>query len=424
MLEEKISDLTIRIKKIKPTFLIGTAAAAHQVEGNNHNDWTEFEKGEGNIANGQVSGKACNHYELYEQDFKLLRDLGFMAHRLSIEWSRIIPKPGEIDQKEVKHYRDVLQSLKRTHQTNFVTLHHFTSPVWFIEIGGFEKRENLRYWDEYVEVVCNELGDLIDVFNTINEPYVYAAAGYFQGIHSPGKKSIRSYFKVGNNLMLAHFKAVEIIKTHFPEKKVGIVKNLIVLKAYHWWNPIDLIMRKLFDWSFNSAPLKALKKHKIPFGRYRIKNGNMGDFIGVNHYNIFTIGLGIRDIMQPYSPGETNLTSMKWGVYPKALEEVLLRAYKTIDLPIFVTENGIGTEDDDWRKQVIIEYLNNIVNAMEEGVDIRGYFYWSNLDNFEWAEGYLKGGFGLIEVNFDNFERKPKESAYMLGTIAKKIKNG
>lgn len=410
-----------QFKEVKPNFLIGTATSAHQVEGGNHNDWTEFEKQKGKIARGEKSGKACNHYEMYAEDFQMLKELGFKAHRLSIEWSRIVPEEGEINQTEIEHYIDVLKSLKDNNQLSFVTLHHFSSPIWFIQKGGFEKKDNLKYWKDYIEIVCNYLGEFIDVFNTINEPYVYAAIGYYQGLHSPGKKSIRSYLKVSNNLMRAHFQAVSIIRKILPDKKVGIVKNMIVLKPHRRWNPIDQLIKKTFDWAFNSAPLKALKKKKIPFGFRKIKDGDIGDFIGINHYNIMIAGIGVKDLMIPHFPREHKLTSMGWGVYPETLSEVLVRAYKILKLPIYITENGIGTKDDLWRQEVILDFLKSTLNAIKEGVDVLGYFYWSSIDNFEWAEGYLDGGFGLINVDFSTFKRTIKDSGIMLGEIAKHL---
>ncbi len=422
MSEKKNSSILDGFRLKKSIFIIGTASSAHQVEGCNQNDWTEFEKQNGKIARGEKSGLACDHYNRYKEDFKMLNDLGFRAHRLSIEWSRIVPKEGLVDSKEIEHYQDVLLSLRKNRQVSFVTLHHFTSPIWFMKRGGFEKKENLKYWAEYVKIVCSKLGKYIDVFNTINEPYVYCVAGYFQGIHSPGKKSLISYMKVGNNLMRAHFIAVSLIRRYCQGKQVGLVKNLVLIKPYRKWNPIDQLIAKFFDWGFNSAALKALKKKKIPFGFSNINEGDVGDFIGINHYNIFIAGIGIKDLMIPHFPGEKRLTNMNWGVYPKALTSVLVRAHEITKLPIYITENGIATNDDNWRQEIILAYLNSVLVAINKGVNIKGYFYWSNMDNFEWAEGFLRnGGFGLIEVNFDTLERKPRESARILGKLSRKL---
>jgi beta-glucosidase len=351
----------------------------------------------------------------------MLNELGYRAHRLSIEWSRIVPEEGKVSKDEINHYREVLQTLRKNNQLGFVTLHHFTSPIWFMNKGGFEKKDNLVYWEEYVNLVCEHLGEYIDVFNTINEPNVYASLGYFEGIHPPGKKSIRSYLKVSNNLIRAHFIAVDVIHQKYSQKEVGIVKNLVVFRPHHRWNPIDQVVAKIFDWAFNTVPLKALRKKKIPFGIARIKRGDIGEFIGINHYNLMSVGIGSKGLIVPYLSGETKLSSMNWGVYPRLLKKVLIKAHKKTNLPIYITESGIATKDDQWRKEVILEYLQSTIEAMKEGVNVRGYFYWSNLDNFEWAEGYLDGGFGLIGVNFDTFERTIKESAIMLGDISSRL---
>jgi len=421
VIEERSQSIINQLKQLYPDFIIGTAASAHQVEGNNENDWTLFENKIGTIKNNDKSGKACNHYELYKDDFRDLSELGFSAHRLSIEWSRIFPKIDVISQSAIEHYRQVLSELKRLGLQSFVTLHHFTSPIWFMELGGFEKTKNLIHWKKFVELICQELGNLIDVFNTINEPFVYASTGYLNGIHSPGKKSLIKYFYVSNNLMRAHFQAVEIIRKICKDKPVGLVKNLAVFKNRRR-NPIDWIITKIFDLGYNKIPLNSLKRKKIPFGFSRIKEGDMGDFLGINYYLIMEIGLGLPYFMNFFISGDSNLTQMGWGVYPYGLAEVLLRAYKITSLPLYVTENGIATEDDKWRIEFILDHLDSMINAMNNKVDVRGYFYWSNIDNFEWSEGF-KPKFGIIEVDYSTFSRTTKESGKLLGSIAKFLRS-
>jgi len=421
----------LRVKKVISdldalggSFLIGTAASAHQVEGNNtNNDWADFELVDGNIANNDKSGMAVNHYELFDQDFQLLADLGFKAHRLSIEWSRIFPTSEEVDNQEIAHYRTVLESLHDSGQLSFVTLHHFTSPKWFIKKGGFKKKSNLIYWEEFVEVICKELGDVIDIFNTINEPFIYCATSYLQGVHAPGEKSLLSYFRVGNNLMRAHFYAVDIIRKYCPDTPVGLVKNLINFTPKPGWNPINSIISFISDFGYNKRPNYSLRKQRIPFGFSKIKRGDMGDFVGINFYIKLVVHYRFPDFMIPHDADEKRLSQMKWGVHPKAMSKEIRRLHQKLDLPIFITENGLATDDDNWRIEYILDHLEEIVKLKQDGIDIRGYFYWSFIDNFEWAEGYFPK-FGLMSYNRETFERSVKPSGEVLGEIAEKVWKG
>jgi beta-glucosidase len=401
----------------KPSFLIGAGASSHQVEGGNVNDWTEFEAVEGNIEGNEKSGLATNHYELYNDDFKLLESMGLQAHRLSIEWSRIFPKEDQINMEEVNHYRKVLTSLRSTGQIGIITLHHFTSPIWFMEKGGFKKKSNLKYWRAYVRLICEELGDLMDLINTINEPLVYCATGYLQGIHAPGERSFLSYVRVANNLTRAHFAAVAIIRELCPSVPVGSCKNMSFFVSKNR-NPLNRIIRWISDWGFNRRPLVALKNSRIPFGFSKIKEGDLGDYIGLNFYLKIVIGSSYPDFMLLHDPDEENLTQMGWGVHPEGLEYVIKRVADIIPLPIIVTENGIATDDDERRIDYINSHLEAILNVTKEGNDVRGYIYWSYIDNFEWEKGFTPK-FGLISYDPNTFERSVKPSGYYLGSIAK-----
>jgi len=401
-------------------FFIGTATSAHQVEGGNSlNDWWKFEQKEKKIEGGQKSGRAIDQYHKFREDFQLLAGRGFKAHRISIEWSRIIPKPNEVNQKEIDHYREVLTALKETGQEPYVTLHHFTSPQWFMELGGFEKRENLSHWRFWVTTVVENLGDLINIYNTINEPYIYATLGYLKGWHSPGKTSIRSFVRITENITQAHFIAVGIIRQKDPEAKVGIVKNMMDFKALRKWSPIDQLIKIFSEFPFQGSFLRKFMKKKTPiFGR-KIKEGDPGDFIGVNYYIPQYCGLGIKGLSDSFDYRKARkLTQMNWEVHPKGLYNILKKVSKRVNLPIIITENGIATLDDDWRKEFIFQHLSEVQRAISEGVDVQGYFHWSAFDNFEWAEGYTPR-FGLVEVDMETLERKTRGSLDYLSQIAK-----
>ena len=422
MNDDRIASIVSGLKNSGTSFIIGTAASAHQVEGNNENDWTTFEMIEGKIANHDVSGNAVDHYHLYDRDFQIMKDLGFTTHRLSIEWSRIYPKQDAINYEEVEHYRKVLEDMRSKNLLSLVTLHHFTSPNWFIEKGGFKKKKNLVYWREFVITICKELGELIDVFNTINEPFVYSTMSYFQGVHAPGEKGFIKYAKVGNNVVRAHFIAVAEIRKLCPGTPVGIVKNLINFNTKRGFNPINSIARKIMNWGYNKRPLQAIFKQRIPFGFQKIKEGDIGDFIGVNYYIKGTVGMRYPEFMLGHEENADRITQMGWGMHPDGLAVELRRLVKLTNLPIFITENGIATDDDEWRIEYIEAHLKQIIKLREEGIDIRGYYYWSILDNFEWAEGYFPK-FGLVAVDRNTMERQIKPSGEVLGEISKRLPN-
>ncbi len=401
-------------------FFIGTAISAHQAEGGNtKNDWWQFEQIEGNIEGGQVSGEAIDQYNRFKEDYKLLAGRGFFHHRISIEWSRVIPSPGEVNRKEVEHYREVIQSIRDNGMEPYVTLHHFTTPQWFMEMGGFEKKENLEHWRFWVRTAVEELGDLIEYYNTVNEPYIYATLGYLKGWHSPGKTSFRSFVRVSENITRAHFIAVGIIRELDPKAKVGLVKNMMDFVALRRWSPFDQLVKVISDYSFQGSFLRKFMKKKTPIYGKKIDEGDPGDFIGLNYYIPQYCGLGVQGLSDSKDPRKKRrLTQTGWEVYPEGLYNVLMRMSKRVKLPIVITENGIATEDDRWRREYIYQHLEQVLRAINQGANIIGYTYWSAFDNFEWAEGY-DPKFGLIEVDLETMERKPRPSLNYLSRIAK-----
>lgn len=408
--------------KFPEGFLWGSALSAHQAEGNNkNNDWWAFEQEPGNIKNGEKSGLACNHYNLFEQDHKLFSELGQNAHRNGFEWSRIVPSEGEVDEEAIEHYHRVLESLNKNNLTAFMTVHHFTIPVWFAKKGGFLKKKNLKYFEQYCEILAKNFPEL-EFWNTINEPLVYASQSFLFGVFPPAKKSLFAYFKVGRNILYAHAIAYRTIKKYNPKAQVGIVKNVPYFVHKYTSRFIKKAWASYFDNAFNQVALDALSTGKIPFSIFRRKDQflkNTTDFVGVNYYNtaILKTILGIPiDVKLAFDGQRT--TQMGWGVYPYGLYHAIMRVHKQLGKPIYVTENGIATLDDEWRKEFIVRHLLAVHQAIEDGADVRGYFYWSSIDNFEWAEGYTPR-FGLIEVNYKTQERIVRDSARMFGEIAK-----
>ncbi|MCS6807456.1 MAG: glycoside hydrolase family 1 protein [Bacteroidota bacterium] len=399
------------------TFHFGASSSAHQVEGNNyHNQWWRFEQESGRIKNGHVSGRASDHYYRYREDFADLYSMNHTAHRLSLEWSRFFPEsPSKLNMEAVRHYHDVLDTLIRLNIEPFVTIFHFTIPCWFADIGGFEKEENIRYYLDFVRFLAQEYGNKVHFWCTINEPNIYASFAYLIGEYPPAYRNLRLTLKVLANLLKAHGKAYRILKQERPMSQVGIVVHLPVFAPLRKGSIGDKIAARLADWVFNEVILEALKTGTIhfPAGFFEhhefLKDSN--DFIGLNYYvrmftsprhavatllNMLRADLGIFQ-----RTGVERLTQSGWTVYPKGLYKCLKRLHKKLGLPIYVTENGIATDDDEWRKVFIRKHLRQVHKALSKGIDIRGYFYWSNLDNFEWSFGF-EPRFGLVHVDYDN----------------------
>lgn len=414
-------------------FHFGASSSAHQIEGNNlHNQWWHFEQEPGRIKNGDKSGQAADHYTRFAEDFADLKAMYHSAHRLSFEWSRFFPEsPTVLNNKAVQHYHRVLDTLRSHDIEPFVTTFHFTIPAWFAEMGGFEEAENIRYYLDFVRFLVEEYGTKIRFWCTINEPNIYASFAYVIGEYPPAKKSIATAFRVVGNLLKAHGKAYRIIKERLPDAQVGLVVHLPVFAPHRKRSWTDKLAARLADWFFNGIILEALQTGKIhfPVGFFEqhdyIKNSN--DFIGLNYYvRMFAspkhalataLNLLHADFGAFQRTGTERLTQSGWTVYAKGLYKCLKRLHKKFGLPMYITENGIATDDDEWRKDFIRKHLRQVHKALEKGMDVRGYFYWSNLDNFEWSLGF-EPRFGLIHVDYDdNFRRTVRESAWFYADI-------
>lgn len=398
-------------------FLFGTATSSHQIEGNNtHNDWWFYEQ------SGRLkykSGKTCNHWELYREDIKLMTGLNYNAYRFSIEWSRVFPKENEIDEKAIQKYQEIVNLLNENNVVPIVTLHHFTSPLWFIKKGGFAKEENLKYWQKYIESITELKG--IGIFATFNEPMVYVTTGYIQGYWPPFTKNPLKAGRVEANLLRAHAIAYEILKS--KKVRVGIVKNVPIMKPASE-SKADIKAKEkadnLFNWYFLDAIWSG--KVKTPIKTHKVPKSDV-DFIGINYYTVHEIkhSWSPFNLFLKVSPADLSerKTLMGWSVYPGGIYEAITRVHDRYEKPIYITENGIATLDDEWRVEFIIRHLQYVHKALREGYDVRGYFYWSFMDNFEWAEGF-EPRFGLVEIDFETLERRPRNSARVYGKIAER----
>ena len=402
-------------------FMWGTATASHQVEGNNtNNNWYAWEhqkdsNGKSRIHNNDKSGIAANHWNLYRDDISLMNDLGVGYYRFSVEWSKIEPENGIINEKALEHYRDVCIALIDSGLTPVITLHHFSHPIWFEELGAFEKEENIEHYIRFSELVFNKLSDIVPIWCTINEPAVYVTQGYFNGIFPPGKKDPLLAGYVMRNLLNAHVQVYQRLKSlpNGENVQIGLVKNITQLDPLRRWHMLDWYFSGILNDVFTNSTLNLFLKGEFDFylpamANVSYKNYdaiNSLDFIGLNYYSRWHVK-GQLNLAEPFTfelrPQDIQ-TDMPYAIYP----EGFYKAVKTIaklNVPIIITENGIADDKDDRRSLFIKRYLYALFKTIEEGYDIRGYFYWSLMDNFEWAEGYMMK-FGLYDVDFNTQKR-------------------
>ena len=407
-------------------FLWGSATAGHQVEGNNDNSdfWAE-EQVEGSPYN-EKSGAAIDHYTLYKEDIALMASLGLKVFRFSIEWARIEPEPGRYSQTAINHYRDVLKTCYEHNITPFVAMHHFASPKWLMQFGGWASPDVPDRFAKYCEVVFRELGELIPYVLTMNEVNLpvmlrelFTSIGFIPPVGigrdawtAPGWREEAAklcgatsdqYFTFHmlsderslHILRHTHQKARQAIKSIQPNTLVGLSMALSDVQCIQGGEKI------------------AAAKWQSYFSQY-LPMIEEDDFFGLQNYTREVYGPNGQ--VQPDK--EAELTQMGYEFYPEGLSNVVRKVAQSISIPIIITEHGIATENDSRRVEFIRKGLAGLQSCLEDGIDIRGYLHWSTFDNYEWNSGYTKQ-FGLIEVDRTTQKRKVKESARFLGQIAK-----
>lgn len=414
------------------TFLWGAATSAHQVEGYcTNNNWYQFEsavneKGIPRIAHGQSAGIACDHWCRFAEDIRLMKDLSLNAYRLSVEWSKIEPQEGVFDDSALEHYVQVVEALLANGITPMVTLHHFTDPIWFSEKGGFLREDAPAMFCRFVEKVVRRLGHVVGLWGTINEPLVYAVNGYVTGEFPPASSDPGKAIRVLGMMLRTHAEAYRLIKTIAPDAQVGLPVNLFVFDPPSPWNPVDIVVAHLLNANMNLSILHFLTSGSFTFHlpgvvkeTFRGPDGEVFDFIGVNYYTRFRIrvrGLDHRKIkaVTRHLPGQT--TDMGWEIYPHGLSRVLDMVASITSKPVYITENGIADDSDTKRAAFIAGHIQEMKTAIDRGIDVRGYFYWSLMDNFEWSHGFDKR-FGLYHVDFATQKRTLRPGSEVFRTL-------
>ncbi|MFS4438899.1 GH1 family beta-glucosidase [Paracoccaceae bacterium GXU_MW_L88] len=418
-------------------FTFGVATASYQVEGALDADgrlesiWDVFAATPGKTRNGESGDPACDHYHRWEADLDLIADLGFDLYRFSIAWPRVMHRDGTRNKAGIAFYRNILEGLKARGIKASVTLYHWDLPQWMEERGGWTNRETAYRFADYAEMMATEFRGLVDQWITVNEPWVSAWLGYGVGVHAPGRADPKLARQAAHHLLLAHALGLEKLRAIDPDTPAGIALNLYAvygaapgaeeaaLLANAYQN--DWFLGPLFGEGYPAA-LDRLWPNTAPL----ILDGDMEnirapmDFLGINTYTPLRVSYAEPDAFREFVPDGAPTTTMGWEIFPDSMRDMLLRTHQTYpDLPpLYVTENGCSLDDalvdgevnDQIRIKYFTDHLAAAADAMAEGVDLRGYYVWSFLDNFEWAEGYAKR-FGIVHVSYDTQERTLKNSA-------------
>jgi len=413
------------ILRFPPGFRWGAATAAHQVEGQLTNDWSQWEQLPGKVTDGSDSSRTCQWWSgRYLEDFDLAQWMGQNALRLSIEWSRIEPEEGEWDSTAIARYREMFGALRERGIEPMVTLFHFTSPLWLASKGGWENRATVRYFERFATKAVEAFGDLVHVWCTINEPNVYAVYSYLLGIWPPQKGSLLKTIRVLRHQLLAHALAYRAIHHLQPSARVGLAQHLRVFDPFRPDSALDRWAAALQDRMFNQLALEFPSKGVLnfPLGcNTQVPEAvDSQDYIGLNYYSRDMITFDIRQpgllFTRRFPMPGAEFSMEGWGeIYPEGLYR-LLKRLEPYGKPIYVTETGVPDNDDSKRPRMILTHLAAVHRALREGVPVKGFYFWSLVDNFEWAEGF-SARFGLIGLDLATGQRTVKRSGKLYGEI-------
>ncbi len=428
-------------------FTFGVATASFQIEGANTEDgrlpsiWDTFCATPGKVFNGDDGSQACDHYHLWRKDIDLIKSLNVDAYRLSIAWPRVMFEDGTPNPRGIEFYKSLVQTLQNEGLKVFVTLYHWDLPQHLEDKGGWLNRETAYRFTQYADLMTRELSPWVDYWATFNEPFCAALLGYEYGIHAPGLAKPEYGRQAAHHILLAHGLSMPVIRKNCPKAQAGIVLNMN--RSYAASNKTEdqfaALVRETLDNQFFIEPLlkgqyPRLLKDILPNYLPSVLPGDMAliqaplDFLGLNFYtcnhNAYDPDTLFKDVKRG---GDVEYTDIGWEVAPQAFTELLVNLNKQYDLPpMYITENGAACADqvengevvDEQRVKYLNSHLNAVHKAIEAGVDIRGYFAWSLMDNFEWAEGYSKR-FGLVYVDYETQERTIKQSGYAYRSFLK-----
>jgi beta-glucosidase len=437
-------------------FLLGTATSSYQIEGGVAEDgrgpsiWDTFSHEDGRVRGGDTGDVACDHYHRLEDDLDLLAWLGVDAYRFSVAWPRVQPDGRRVEPRGLGFYDRLVDGLLERGVEPFVTLYHWDLPQALEDAGGWSDRDTAGRFTDYAAVVADALGDRVRWWATLNEPWCSAFLGYASGVHAPGVRDDARAVAAVHHLLLAHGRAVPALRSVGADARVGIVLNPAPIRPLED-TEADRAAARLADGLRNRVWLDPLVHGRYPDDVLSAWAGNPGlgavqegdlveisaplDLVGVNYYHPVVVttsadgaepvGVGLSGMRDRHVEGIR--TTMGWGVDPSGLTELLLRlAADYPDLPLMVTENGAafpdetdehGHVEDEDRVGFLRDHLRATLDARERGADVRGYFVWSMLDNFEWAEGYAQR-FGIVRVDPEDLRRIPKRSAEWLRGVA------
>lgn len=404
-------------RKFPDGFLWGAATSSHQVEGGNrNNDWWDWEQVTGHVLDGNASGRACESYVRYEEDFDIAKSLHQNAHRLSIEWSRIEPEEGKWNMDEVVHYRKVLEALKARGMSVMLTVWHFTLPKWFAAKGGWESGDAISDFARYAGFLAAEYGDLVDWWITINEPMVYLLNSYGAGTWPPGSRNPLRNIHVFGKMCLGHkaaYKAIHRVLDGRPGADgkpkpvmVGIAQNVITFEPYRKQSVVDTLFVWFADKAFNR--------------QFFIWTYGSHDFIGINyyfHYRVKYLPTKATQLFYEVHTENREVSDLGWEINTTGIFDAII-SMSRYKKPIVITEHGVANADDGKRPRIIVAAIKEVYHAIKSGVDVRGYFHWSLIDNFEWEKGF-SGRFGLVAIDYRTMKRTPRRSAYVYADICK-----
>ncbi len=417
--------------KLNEDFMLGTATASTQIEGGDtNNTWYKWCQ-EGHISDSSSCITACDHWNRVKEDTELLKNLNVQTHRMSLEWSRIEPEPGKFSKDAIRHYRNEIGQLLESNIQPLVTLHHFSDPLWFQDMGGWKNPENSELFVDYARHVIENLGDLVSEWVTFNEPNTYTTLGYELGIFPPGSRNLAESNTVKAELIKTHVKLYKMIhKIRLERKFKGktMVGAAIHLRIFEGISRVGKITAGIVNYAFNELFMVGITTGRLMFPLsskgYKYQKGQYADFLGINYYtrNIVEFVFDPSNYFhQLISDKNLKKSDLGWDIYPEGIYILCRKYYNKYKLPIYITENGISDKYDNRRPAYIANHLAYVAKAINEGIQVERYYHWTLMDNFEWLEGE-SAKFGLYKCDFTNQERIPRKSAELYARICKEKK--